>query len=386
MAGARKRGVRPRAAESEGGVSIRCVIDVVPGAPISDARVRRIVSSHFDPGGGSAYWIEKARALGIDPHRHLRRLHDLDLLGTMDAGDLRERSVWDFVPARLQGRPERFTCAETGGTTGRPARTAYGPRDFRLAFVAPFLAAAARTGFPRGKRWAYIGPSGPHVIGKAARAVCRAMGSPDPFAVDFDPRWYRAQPPGSLLRGSYLEHVLGQALDILDREPVEALFGTPPVLAALGARLPVEQRLRVAAVHLGGLAAEPTDEAALRHSFPGALFLSGYGNTLLGMCPQLDPGLEHPVYYPHGERLRIRLVRPDAPGETALDEPVGPGERGRVVASRLDDSFLLVNLLERDTAVRHPPHPEGPPLGFLHEGIGDPRPLVDIPVEQLGIY
>jgi hypothetical protein len=343
------------------------------------------VRSHFDPAGGSTYWIERARGLGIDPLRDLRRLDDLDLLGVMEAGDLRDRSIWDFVPARLQARLARLTLAETGGTTGRPARTAFDALDFRRAFVDPFLAVAGRLGFPRGKRWAYLGPSGPHVIGKAARAVCRRMGSPDPFAVDFDPRWYRAQPPGSLLRRSYMEHVLDQALDILDREPVEVLFGTPPVLAALAARLPAPRRLHVSALHLGGLPAAAGDARALRDGFPRAVFLSGYGNTLLGMCPQLDPGLEAPVYYPHGERLRIRLVRPGAAREAVLDI-VECGERGRVIASRLDESFLIVNLLERDTAVRWPRHPDGPSLGFHHEGLGDPRPLEEVPRDRLGIY
>ena len=42
----------------------------------------------------------------------------------------------------------------------------------------PFVAAAARVHFPRELNWLFIGPSGPHIIGKAARACASAMGSP----------------------------------------------------------------------------------------------------------------------------------------------------------------------------------------------------------------
>jgi hypothetical protein len=353
-------------------------------APLSNLRFQSIVEAHFHPEGGSPYWISRARELGIDPSRDLQRPEDLDLLGLMDAEALRQQSVWDFVPLRLHAGLREFITAETGGTTGTPMRTAYRGRDFQRAFVDPFLAVAGRFNFPHGKRWVYLGPGGPHVIGKAARAVARAMGSPDPFAIDFDPRWYRAQPAGGLLRRGYLEHILDQALVVLEREPIEVLFGTPPVLVAMATRLHERARRRIEAVHLGGLAAEPEEAAALREQFPRAVFLAGYGNTLLGMCPQIDPGLEAPAYYPHGERLWIRLSRLDA--VHPLRELAAPGERGRVLASRLDKSFLIANLLDRDTAVRLPPHPHGAGLGFRHEGLGDPRPLAEVPRERLGIY
>jgi hypothetical protein len=359
----------------------------LPAASPARQAFEEVIERHFEPRWGSVYWLERERELGIDARRDLRRREDLAILGPMDAAILARRSVWDFVPRSLQGDLERFVIAETGGTLGPPRRTAYHERDFHAAFVAPFVAAVERSAlFPRGARWLWIGPGGPHVIGKAAREVCRALGSPDPFAVDFDPRWYKAQAPDSLGRKLYLRHVIDQALQILRVEPIEIIFSTPPVVAELGARLEASVRDAIEAIHLGGL---PVGDAAgaILERFPRANVLSGYGNSLLGVLPQVETGdLRRPEYFPHGERLHLELAPPDADLAAWGGEPVGFGERGRVIASRLDESCLLVRIPERDTAVRLPARGELAAFGFTGEGLGDPRPLADVPTERLGIY
>jgi hypothetical protein len=359
-----------------------------PSESLEDAsRLERVLERHFDPRWGSAYWLERERELGIDARREIRSVDDLPLLGCMDGEAMVRRSVWDFVPRSLQADRSRFVAAETAGTLGAPKRTVFHDDDFRAAFVAPFVAAVERAGlFPRGARWIWIGPGGPHVIGKAAREVCRALGSPDPFSVDFDPRWYKAQRQGSLGRELYLRHVIDQALAIFRAEPIDVIFSTPTVVAALGARLPEELRERVAAIHLGGLPAAAAAEA-IEACFPRAGVLSGYGNSLLGVCPQVEEeDLRRPSYYPHGERLRFDLVPPDFDAGTWRGEVVPCGARGRVMATRLDPSGLIAGLLERDTAVRLPPRPELERFGFVQEGLGDPRPLEEVGEERLGIY
>jgi hypothetical protein len=362
-----------------------------PGRPrrrtlhvLLEARLREVVASHFDPRWGSRYWIEKAAARGLDVGRDLRVIEDLDALGLMDGRDLVRRSVWDFVPRRFAAERRNLVTAETGGTLGTPRRTVYHGDDFHAAFVEPFVRATERLApFPRGAVWLWIGPSGPHIVGKAARAVCAALDSPDPFAVDFDPRWFKSQTPGSLGRERYLEHVLAQSRGVLAHEPVEVLFSTPPVLLELARRLDPDRRRAIRGVHLGGLACAPGVAAKLLELFPAAACAGGYGNTLLGMCPQLeDRQLEAPRYFPHGARLHLRLV-----GDSGRWlRTVAYGERGRVLATRLDPSFLIVNLMERDTAVRVPPPPGAACEGFLGDGLESPRPGEEVPAERVGIY
>ena len=207
-------GVPGAVAPGSASPSSSCPPDPVRGlATLLEARLARVLEIHFDPRWGSPYWLERARVLRIDPRRDVRSLEDLDVFGLLPAEDLRRRPLLDFVPRSLLAEPGDLILGESGGTLGPSVRTAFQRSDFHAAFVAPFVAAAHRVPFPRGAFWAWFGPGGPHIIGKAAREVCRAMGSPDPFAIDFDPRWYRLQAPGSLGRARYLGHVIEQALE-----------------------------------------------------------------------------------------------------------------------------------------------------------------------------
>ena len=191
----------------------------------TDVRLRELLALHFHPGHGSAYWLRRQHALGWDVRDRVRSPEDLWLLGPMPPEDLRRFPLRDFIPRAFHQQLARFVVGETAGTSGEPRATAYRDNEFRAAFVTPFLQAARAAGFPRGLPWLWVGPSGPHVIGKAARAVARLMDSPDPFSVDFDPRWAKKLADGSLARRRYLDHVLGQALDVLGREDVGVQIG-----------------------------------------------------------------------------------------------------------------------------------------------------------------
>ena len=351
----------------------------------SSGRLEDVVATHFDPEGGSRYWLERERALGIDARDVIREPEDLDRLGILRDTDLVNRSAWDFVPQSEQTHRADFVYCESGGTLGRPKRTLYAENDFHAAFVAPFLSVANHlVPFPEGAHWLWIGPSGPHAIGKAVGAVCRGMGSPDPYSVDLDPRWFKAQTPGSVTRTRYLQYVVEQALQILNHEPVEVLFGTPPLLVALGHELSAERRDAFEAVHLGGLSVNREEDKLLRELYPRARFLAGYGNSLFGVSLQVrEEPLSSPSYYPHGDRLWMRVVREPESGRV---KEVDYGERGRVLGTRLDRSFLIVNLLERDTVVRLRPPAEAVHLGFRHDGLGTPESAAFTPESRLGIY
>lgn len=334
----------------------------------TEDRLERILETHFDPHWGARYWLERAASLEFDPRREIRSIEDLPRMGPMPIEELAERPVEDFIPRRFHDRLRDFVTSETGGTTGPPKRTAFIRSEFEEAFVTPFLRAAQILGFPRDRHWLFIGPSGPHVIGKAARACAVAMGSIDPFSVDFDPRWVRRLPQGSMARDRYLEHVLGQAQAILESQDVGVIFATPPVLEALGKRVDRARREAIEGVHLGGIAAEPGFwERLTGEWFPAATAMAGYGNSLAGMCPQLGLSADSlPDYFPLGRRLVLRVISPDA------------STRGRVCFHRLDESCFLPNVIERDEADSlDAPPPGASAHGFHLPGIRDPRPAAN---------
>ncbi len=358
-----------------------------PRRPDRDQRLRDLLRLHFHPEGGSLYWLRRQEQLGWDVRDRVRTLGDLGRLGPTPAEDLRRFPVRDFIPRALHRQLPRFVLGETAGTSGRPCLTAYRDDEFRAAFVTPFLQVARATGFPRGEPWLWVGPSGPHVIGKAVRELARHTGSMDPFSVDFDPRWAKRLAAGSLARERYLAHVTTQALDVLEREAVGVLFTTPPTLAALAPRLSDRQREAIRGVHYGGTSLTAEALNGFRAAFPRAVHLSGYGNTLFGVVMEVaDRPRQALDYFPLSDRLGFRVVA--WPGSGAWPpEECQPGQPGRVVFDRLDESCLLVGVVERDEAEQVPASPEALALGGGADGLRDPHPPAALGGRlQLGLY
>ncbi len=337
-----------------------------------------VLRTHLDPKWGSAHWIDRAGRLGMGGADEVHTIEDIKRLGPISPHDLRERPLWDYIPRRYHDQSQRLVIGQTGGTTGAPVWTAYLDEEFRAAFVQPFVDVAEYVDFPRGESWLFVGPSGPHIIGQAARAIARAVGSAEPFTVDFDPRWARKLTRGSVAAARYLQHVTDQAMQIIESQPVGVLFATPPVLLELAERMTPDQRQRVRGVHYGGMAI--TEDVLLKlqcECFPNAVHLSGYGNTLLGCCPELTTQSGRALdYFPHGDRLLLNI----------LDDNDQPAPFGRVVASRFDHSFLIINLYERDYAHRVD-LPRNAPSAFQGPGLRNPHtpaPVADtVPV---GLY
>jgi len=344
----------------------------------ANVSVAELMELHFDPVGGSPYWLERRNELRFDPLKEIRTLEDLVRFGIFPEDDLRKRPALHFVPKRFHPRVRDFVLSETGGATGKPKRVYFSAEEFRAGFITPFLDVARSVGWPEGAQWLYLGPSGPHIIGKVIYPICRALNSPAPLEIDFDPRWARRLTPGSLARERYLDHLAGQGIDILNREPVEVLFATPPLLERLAQKIPDETRLRIRGVHYGGMALDPDRYLRFRREvFPHAVHLSGYGNSLVGVAFEAtseERGMLQ--YFPSAARHRIRLI-PVGEGspEQNLDVNVGFGERGRVLVSRLDSTCFIPNLLERDVAIRVQTSPEAAALGWHFPGIENPQSI-----------
>ena len=336
----------------------------------ADGALQRALLVHTDPLGGSPYWLERREAL-----RGIERVADLAALGPFPRADLETRPLLDFVPRSiLQRHRSELVLAETGGTTGTPVRAVFTPAELLAGFGEPFLRAGRLRGFPCGGQWMFVGPSGPHVIGQAARLLARLHGALEPFSVDLDPRWVRAQE--GLAAALYQEHVLAQALDLIRREAPDVWFVTPPMLRALAAALPEAVRARVRGIHLGGLPVAAEEALRFREAFPRAALLPGYGNSLLGMLPEPEPRRDGlPAYFALEGRLVAEVVLAGPDGEPDLGRPALPGERGRVVCHRLDASFFLPNLVERDEATLVEASARVRELGFAGRGLLDPRPV-----------
>ena len=66
------------------------------------------------------------------------------------------------------------------------------------------------------------------------------------------------------------------------------------------------------------------------------------------------PGLEREDVFQVGDPalwLQLAPIPESGQANQDLSRCVAPGQRGRVIVHRLDPSFLIVNLAERDTAI-----------------------------------
>lgn len=356
----------------------------------ADAWVRQIIGIHCDPATGSAYWLEKQAALGFDARDVVGGVADLHRFGPMYPAELRSRPVFDFVPAACRQDLTRLRIVESGGTTGAPTRTVYGRDEFDFAFAAVFAHAARAAGWPEGAHWLACVPGAPHLISDAARRMAHAMESPEPFTIDLDPRWIKKTTPGSPVFEAYMEHLVDQAMDVIRSQPVDALFITPKLIVPLAERMTDAQRDRIRAIHLGGLAIEaPLVHALGADYFPRALFLAGYGNSLLGLLMEVEATAgPHMDYFFPGPRLLLSVMpADDRPPEERFREAVVPEASGQLVAHRLDATFMLLNLVERDRVTAISASAAARALGWEGNGVRDPHvPAALAESVRTGVY
>ncbi|MCP4975346.1 MAG: hypothetical protein GY931_04220, partial [Maribacter sp.] len=299
-----------------------------------------VISIHFDPCHGSQYWLDKEKELGINAIKEIKTLDDLKILGPMCEDDLRRYPIEHFISKAFLSQKMDFVLGETAGTTGRPKVTAYRRDEFHVTFVDWFGYIAEMRGFPKGGNWLWIGPSGPHIIGKAVGPVANKMGSMDPFSIDFDPRWAKKMQPESIGSKRYLEHVLEQAMDIIEIQEIDVLYTTPPVLAALALRMSDQKRMAVKGVHYGGISiGREAFKRFKEEDFPNAVHISGYGNTLFGLCLEIEASSTYDLdYFPLGPRMIVQVVEMDdgnVPSSGRLSKVVNYEEEGQVVFHRL---------------------------------------------------
>ena len=314
----------------------------------------KILDIHFSPDNGTPYWLDCLNQNGLQ-RTDFQTLEDLQQLGPMNIEAMRSRPVTDFIPRFLYPRMGEMVLAETGGTTGDPCRRVYLPEEFHAAFVKPWLQAVDHFHFPLNQTWLFVGPSGPHIIAQAARAFARATNSLEPFSIDCDVRWIKQQQADSMGHTLYMDHLLNQALNIITQQDITVLFTTPPLLLALARQMTQEQRQRIEGIHTGGMAQDKETSSQLAILFPSAIILPGFGNSLFGVAFEKEQiANQSSIFFVQDPSLHIQLIPlPENDQESPrLTETVAGGKRGRIMFHRFDQSFLIINMLERDTAIQ----------------------------------
>ena len=331
-----------------------------------NAHLREIVQWHFSPETGTPYWLDWASNAGWDPAAEIRTTDDLARFENFDGELLRTEPHERWIPKAYEGRP--FMIFETGGTTGMPKQR-INWEDYKRDYE-DFSATLNDDAFPPGGYWLMIGPTGPRRLRLSIEHLAQHRGSSCYF-VDLGPRWVKR-----LIRKkefsqakAYMEHVIDQAVTILEQRKVDALFTTPKLLEELSERLSIPES-GVKGVFCGGTTMTPqTTRFLMEEVLEGQVeFVPTYGNTLMGLAAH-KPGLAEDgfsiTYHAPQPRAMLRVVDADEPTRV-----VDYGAWGRVELTTLTTEFFMPRFLERDEAMRREPCAQYP-----WDGVAEVRPF-----------
>lgn len=349
--------------------------DVVPAAPPRarsaeeaaqqlDAHVREIVQWHFSPETGTPHWLDFAESVDWDPRADVQGFEDLLRFPNFDGDLLRTEPHERFVPRPYAGRP--FTIFETGGTTGLPKQRV-GWDDYKVDY-AQFSETLDDEAFPRGGYWLMVGPTGPRRLRLAIEYLANVRGSSCYF-VDLDPRWVKKLISSGQTNQAkaYMEHVVDQAMTLLRKRRVDALFTTPKLLEALAERTSLADA-GIRGVFCGGTTMDPqTTRFLVEEVLEGRVtFVPTYGNTLMGLAAHAPLDETYSItYYAPQPRAVLRVVDAGNPARLVDYE-----QWGRVELTTLTKELFLPRFLERDEGLRRRPIEAYP-----WDGVAEVRPF-----------
>ncbi|RFC48726.1 MAG: Phenylacetate-coenzyme A ligase PaaK, adenylate-forming domain family [Verrucomicrobia bacterium] len=332
-----------------------------------DAHLREIIEWHFSPETGCPFWLDWKAKAGWDPRQEIKTHHDLVKFDHFQDEWLRDEKNERFVPKGMGGRP--FNVFETGGTTGLPKQRV-GWDDYKHDYE-QFGDNLSDEFFPRGSNWIMVGPTGPRRLRLAVEHLANYRGG-SCYHVDLDPRWVKRL----ISRKQYDEveryqaHVISQAVEIIKHRDIACIFTTPKLLASLGERISVPSQ-GLKGCFCGGTSMTPEYVRFLQVEVleNKAQFVPTYGNTLMGLAMSVPEELAQNnysvTYWAPQPRAILRIVDPDKTEKT-----MDYGQYGRVELTTLTKEFFMPRFLERDEAIRRPPHAK-----FPWDGVGDVRPF-----------
>jgi hypothetical protein len=329
-----------------------------------DAHVRAMMKWHFSEETGTPFWIQWAKSHGVDPRKEVGCFDDLDCFGNFDIEQLRLGEHQDWIPRAFSGQP--FKVFETGGTTGLPTQR-LSWKD-HLEDYERLSARLPEDVFPKGGNWLILGPTGPRRLRLSMEHLANYRGG-SAYHVDLDPRWVRKciQAGRFDVSDAYRDHVIAQAVPLIQHRDIKCIFTTPVILEALVREISLADH-GVTGILAGGTSMNPqVVRFLIEELLPASItFQPVYGNTLMGLAisaPITTDNNFEVVYYAPQPRAVLRVVGEDGAS-------VDYGERGRVELSTLTPEFFMPRHLERDEAILRPPS-----AGFEWDGLGDVRPL-----------
>lgn len=323
--------------------------------PGTEELVQAAMQWHFHPETGSPFWLRQKDHLPFDPLKDIRTVEDLHLFP--DVSQLwRSVVAEDLIPTGCRiSQEEACSVFESGSTTGAPKRIIeMTSRKRGVEWVNTIL---SQHDIPEQGHWLHIGPTGPHIVGRSVGLLAQLRRSLC-YYIDFDPRWVKTciQRSRRDIVSLYIDHVINQAITVLQTQPISMIFATPPILEAICARPAAlelfQQRARVL-IWAGTSISEETLYLLEEEFFPDAKIVGWYGNTLMGIAcqrPRLPEDTERCIFQPFYPYCLVDVVKTDKP-----EELVSYGESGRVRVTLLTRELFVPNTLERDSAVRQRP-------------------------------
>jgi phenylacetate-coenzyme A ligase PaaK-like adenylate-forming protein len=360
------------------------LLDVPRAEPVDDpeAYLRAAIAWHFGEQTGSAFWLRAARTLQFNPLTDVNTFADLRLFPYL-LTELRTEPVEDLIPrGYISGGapPPVPQIFESGGTTGAPKRTVQLP-DWVAQVVRWQTEDFADGGFVRGRGFLCMMPSGPHGVGYFSRLVAEQLGASF-HAIDLDPRWVKklvARNAAAEVTG-YLEHLIDQAVHVLQTQQVANLHTTPPLLEAMARADDVVDLLneKIRFMLLSGAHLDIDTLDLLGGIFPDTTITMAFGSTMiLSQAITNRVGAGPFVFHPRSPYATFWVVDPDT------GDQVPYGQRGQVIMNHISKGMFLPNNLERDSAIRLPG-----PENQVGDSLSEVRPVATFEGEPVieGVY
>lgn len=359
------------------------LLDVPRAASVQDpeAYLRAAIAWHFGDDTGSPFWLRAARDLAFDPMTDVKTFADLRLFPNL-VNELRSVAVEDLIPRGYRAQqsatplPQIF---ESGGTTGAPKRTVQMP-DWVAQVVEWQTEDFAAGGFVRGQGFLCLMPSGPHGVGYFSRPVSQRLGAIF-HAIDIDPRWVKklAARAATADVAAYVDHVVEQAVFVLQTQHVANLHTTPPLLEAMARDDRVVDLVndKIRYLLLSGAHVDADTLDLLRGIFPATTITMAFGSTMVlsqAVTRTVDDAF---IFDPRTPYVVFWVVDPDT------GERVPYGQQGQVVMNHISKGMFIPNNLERDLAIRMPG-----PAGELSDSVSEVRPVPTFEGEAVieGVY
>jgi hypothetical protein len=358
------------------------LLDVPRSVPVDDpeAYLSAAIAWHFGEETGCTFWLQTARTLDFNPLTDVNTFADLTLFPNL-LSELRNEPVENLIP-RGYGSPAPVPqIFESGGTTGAPKRTVQLP-DWIDQIVEWQTEDFADGGFLPGLDFLCMMPSGPHGVGYFSRLVSQRLGSVF-HAIDLDPRWVKkiAARNATSEVTAYVEHLVEQAVHVLQTQHVANLHTTPPLLEAMARDDDVVKLVndKIRFMLLSGAHLDVDTLDLLRDIFPHTTITMAFGSTMIlsQAITRRDEGDDRFVFHPRSPYAVFWVVDPDTGDDVAY------GQRGQVVMHHISKGMFIPNNLERDTAIRILG-----PAGQIGDSLSEVRPVAAFEGEPVieGVY